>query len=169
MGGEMVMRHLISAFMIFLILGMASGCSVYMAGSQPGKKNLTLMNEGVHRDQIIAEFGKPISSTMKGEEKVETYKFVEGYSNWVKYGRAALHGTADVFTFFLWEFIGMPIEAGFDGEEMVYRVTYDNADRVSKIEVLQGEKPVAVGVPKTEPGPDQEQGKEPTEDNAVES
>ncbi|RKL59378.1 hypothetical protein CKN54_09050, partial [Acinetobacter baumannii] len=34
-----------------------SGCAVFMAGNQPSKKNLNVLNPGSSRNYVIAEFG----------------------------------------------------------------------------------------------------------------
>jgi len=37
----------------------------------------------------------------------------------------------------LWEFIGTPTEATFNGDEVCYEVTYDESDKVKKIIALK--------------------------------
>ena len=38
-----------------------SGCSPYMAATQPTQKALTILETNTHRDLIIAEFGAPVN------------------------------------------------------------------------------------------------------------
>ena len=40
-------------------------CSVYMAANQPAKKDLTVLEEGIHQSAVRAELGQPVWS---GEE-----------------------------------------------------------------------------------------------------
>ena len=40
----------------------SSGCAVVMASNQPSKKNLSVLNTGISRNHVIAEFGAPVAS-----------------------------------------------------------------------------------------------------------
>ncbi len=127
------MKRIIHILLIISIAAWGSGCSIYMAGKQPDKKNLDVLAKGMPRDTIIAELGKPIS-TVKNEagNKVDVYKFIQGYSKGAKIGRAVWHGTADVLTLGLWEVIGTPVESVYNGDEVSYEITYDKNDCVDK-------------------------------------
>ena len=109
-----------------------------MAAKQPSKKNMDVLNAGTSRATVIAEFGAPIhSETDQDGNKVDIFKFIQGYSKGVKASRALFHGAADIFTFGLWEVIGTPVESIADGTEVKVQVTYDANDRVLKISELQ--------------------------------
>jgi len=123
---------LITASALFL-----TGCSVYMASTQPDKKNTDLFVVGMPRNALLAEFGNPISSDVRDGEKVDIFKFRQGYGTGAKVGRALFHGAADILTIGLWEFVGTPTEATFNGEEVCYEVTYDESDKVKKIIALK--------------------------------
>jgi hypothetical protein len=110
-----------------------------MAASQPDKKDIGLFTVGTPRSLLIAEFGQPTSTQNRDGKRYDIYKFVQGYSTGVKVGRAAFHGVADVFTLGLWEVVGTPTEAIFDGSEMAYEVSYDEYDKVDHINVLKKE------------------------------
>ena len=111
-----------------------TGCSVYMAANQTGLKNVELLKVGTSREVLIAEFGMPAESGVDGDgREYDKFSFVQGYSTSAKMGRAALHVVADVLTHGLWELVGTPIEATFDGEEITYEITYDRDDRVAQI------------------------------------
>jgi hypothetical protein len=58
---------------VILIIGFSlfSGCSVYMAASQPTKKDLAILNTGTDRDYVIAEFGAPVVSELTADGKKE--------------------------------------------------------------------------------------------------
>jgi hypothetical protein len=117
-----------------------SGCSVFMAAKQPPKKNLSLFSAGTPRSLVLAEFGAPIDTKIaKNGEKVEVYKFTQGYSGGAKAGRAIFHGAADVFTIGLWEVAATPIEGMANGTEMVYEIKYGTDDKVLEAKNLKTE------------------------------
>lgn len=125
-----------------LLLGSATlavtpGCSVFMAAKQPKKKDLAVLTPGTPRPLLIAEFGAPIHTETKDGNKVDVFSFVQGYSTGAKTGRAVFHGAADVFTLGLWEVIGTPTEAAFDGQDMAVQVNYDANDKVVGSSVLK--------------------------------
>lgn len=125
-------------FFIFLIIQI-SGCSVFMAAKQPGKKDIDLFRTGTSRSTLLAEFGMPAVSEIRNGKKFEIYRFVQGYSTGAKAGRAVFHGVADVFTLGLWEIVGTPAETVFSGNELAYEVSYDENDRVDQVIVLRKE------------------------------
>lgn len=136
MGGG-VMNKLVSMSVIIMLVLIGSGCSVFMAGKQPDLKNEDLFKVGTHRSALLAEFGNPISSETKNGDKCEVYKFVQGYSTGAKVGRAVGHGVADVLTLGLWEIVGTPTEATFNGDEKCYEVTFDENDRIKQVTALK--------------------------------
>lgn len=121
-----------------------SGCSVVMAAKQPDKKDVSVLKPGTPRDYVIAELGNPISSEMRDGDRVEIYSFTQGYHTATKAGRALFHGAADVFTFGIWEAVGTPSEAVFNGSEISVRVTYDKNNEVKQAVALKGKLPQAV-------------------------
>ena len=42
-----------------------------------------------------------------------------------------------MFTLGLWEAVGTPTEAAFNGKRVVYEVTYDASDRIENVVVLK--------------------------------
>lgn len=66
-----------------------------------------------------------ISEVRNDGYKYEIFSFTQGYSGGVKAGRAFFHGAADVLTLGVWEVVGTPAEAVFDGDKMAYHVRYD--------------------------------------------
>ena len=115
-----------------------AGCSVYMAAKQPSQKDLSVIKNGSDRSLVISELGTPKVSEERNEEKVEIYMFKQGYHGAVKAGRALFHGAADVFTLGLWEIVGTPGEAHFDGTDMAIEVTYDENNKVKSSRILKG-------------------------------
>ena len=118
---------------VSLFLLNSAGCSVYMAAKQPPEKNLDVMTVGTPRRLVLAELGQPVASETRDGKKVDVFSFVQGYSKGAKTGRALFHGVADVFTLGLWEVVGTPTEAIFDGTKVTYEITYDEGNRVETV------------------------------------
>jgi hypothetical protein len=116
--------------MFLVLLHFSSGCAVVTALRQPEKRNLSVLNQGASRDNVIAYLGAPISSEKEDEKTIDIYQFRQGYSGGVKATRAVVHLTLDLFTFFIWELVGWPAEAVMDGEDMTVKVVYDDARRI---------------------------------------
>lgn len=114
-----------------------SGCSVFMAAKQPDAKNVELFKIGTPRSMLLAEFGLPMVSEIRNGKKIEIFKFVQGYSSGAKAGRAVFHGVADVLTLGLWEVVGTPTEGVFNGNELVFEVSYDENDRIDQVIALK--------------------------------
>lgn len=110
-----------------------TGCSVFMAAKGPEKKNLKCLEPGSSRYQVLSELGQPVATERKEDGLVDIFSFTQGHSKGARAGRALVHGTADVFTFGLWEVIGTPTEAMLDGKKMSFQVHYDNNDRVIQV------------------------------------
>ncbi len=126
--------------LVFLLTAsmLLSGCSVYMAAKQPGEKDLDLFRVGTPRNMLLAEYGIPTASEVKDDgKKYDIFAFTQGYSAGAKAGRALGHGVADVLTWGLWEVVGTPTEAVFDGKDMAFEVRYDDDDRVDLVNVLK--------------------------------
>ena len=131
------MRYLLT-FVVSLALFSSTGCSVYMAANQPGKKNIDLFKVGTPRSLLLAEFGLPTASEVRKDgKKYEIFAFTQGYSTGAKAGRAIFHGAADILTIGLWEAVGTPTEAAFDGTEMAYQVRYDDEDKIDEVVLLK--------------------------------
>ena len=135
----MIFHKKLGLIVCSLMLFLSSGCSVFMAANQPDKKDVSLFAMGTPRSLLIAEYGQPTLTQNRDGKKYDLYKFVQGYSTGVKVGRAAFHGVADVFTLGLWEVVGTPAEAVFDGNQMAFEVRYDDYDRVDQVNVLKKE------------------------------
>ena len=129
------MKTLLSILPLILLF---SNCAVYMAATQPAKKAIELFRPGTPRVLLLAEFGTPAGSEVDDEGiKREVFVFQQGYSTGAKVTRAVGHGVADIFTFGMWEAIGTPTEAIFDGNEMAYDVKYDEKENVKTALLLK--------------------------------
>ena len=109
-----------------------------MAAKLPDKKNIEVFTPGVPRQVVLAEMGLPSSYEDRNGVRSEVYKFKQGYSREAKISRAVFHGTADLFTWGLWEAVGTPTEYYFSGTDILVLVTYDRDDRVSAVEYFSG-------------------------------
>jgi len=135
-------KPLLGAVAVGLLALWLTGCSVYMAVTQPNIKRTELFKPGTHRDELLVEFGHPAESEIRKDgKKYELFSFVQGYSTGAKAGRAILHSAADVITFGLWEVVGTPTEMVFDGSEEAFEVRYDKNDVVDRVRVLKRATP----------------------------
>ena len=130
-------RNNIVVVLIFACL-MNSGCAVYMAANQPGKKDLGALTVGMPRQSVIADLGAPVFTEEKDGEKSDIFRFKQGYSGGTKAVRAAAHGVADVFTLGLWEVVGTPAEAVMSGKDMAIKVTYDKEEKLKEVIYMTG-------------------------------
>jgi len=130
-------KKIIAATFACIVISSLPSCAVVQATKQPEKKDLSVLRVGAYRTTLIAELGKPISTETQGDEKVDVFKFIQGYSKMVKAARALGHGVADLATLGVWEAIGTPIEGMANGEENQLEVHYKK-DRVIKLIPLRG-------------------------------
>lgn len=110
-----------------------SGCSMYMAAKQPGKKNLELLSAGAKRDILIDEFGGPAENGKEGDALYDVFVFTKGYSAGQRAGRLLLHGTLSFLTTGLWEPVGMRMEREASKEMMKIKVIYDSDGLVKNV------------------------------------
>lgn len=131
--------------MLGAVLASSSGCAVWMAARQPGKKDLGVLGHGVSRSRVLAEIGPPVATTQRDGKTVDVFAFKQGYGKLAKTGRVLLHGTADVLTLGLWELVGTPGEMYFDGHDVKVEITYDDLEQVERVVVLEGEEVIRPG------------------------
>ncbi len=134
------MLKIISNVVLVVSVSLFSGCSVYMAASQPTKKDLAILNAGTDRDYVIAELGAPVVSELTNEGRKEIYTFVQGYNKVSKVSRATFHGVADVASIGLWEVIGTSVETAYSGEKISVRIIFDNEGKIKESKVLSIDK-----------------------------
>ena len=131
------MKQLVPTLALVSLALAAAGCSVAMAAHQPSRKDVALFTNGVPRNLVVAEVGAPVTTETKGGKRVDIYSFTQGYSKAARVSRTIGHGAADVLTFGLWEVVGTPTEAAFNGTQVVYEVTYDASERIENVVVLK--------------------------------
>lgn len=122
--------------MWLLVVAMAvSGCSVHMAATGPGKKDLDVLQPSTHRDVVRAELGAPLSTGRDDDgNDYDVFSFVQGSGPLVRTLKTVFYLTADIFTLGLWEVIGTPLEGASRGTKMSTTVTYGPDLRVVKVE-----------------------------------
>jgi len=135
-GGTEMKQRVPTLALVGLALA-GAGCSVAMAAHQPSSKDLDLFANGMPRNLVVAEVGAPVTTESKGGKRVDIYSFTQGYSKAARVSRTIGHGAADVLTLGLWEVVGTPTEAAFNGTQVVYEVTYDSSDRIENVVVLK--------------------------------
>ncbi len=122
--------HFLAVFCCALVL---PACSVYMAATQPDKKDLGILTIGISRITVLESLGAPIDSSVKDGQKTDVFRFYEGSDGGWKIGRAGFHAVADVFTLGLWEIVGTPMEVIAKGDKMSAVVLYDADHRVENV------------------------------------
>ncbi len=131
-GNTLMIKKLGCGIAVAMCLSMTTGCSVIMASKQPPKKNTEMIQQGLSRSLVIAEFGAPVTSEFRNGKRHEIYTITHGYSTACKVGRAFLHGAADVATVGLWELVGTPTESVFNGKKMSYELIFDENDQLER-------------------------------------
>jgi hypothetical protein len=114
-----------------------SGCSVYMAATQPEAKNITLFKIGTPKSLITAEFGTPQTTIKRNGKEYEIYAFTTGSHVGVKAAKTAVWIAADILTLGLAEVVGTPVETLIRSKDMAYEVSFDKNDLVDHVAVLK--------------------------------
>ncbi len=118
---------------VFLLAG-CTGEASDMAASQARSHDFNVLEIGTLRHRVIAEFGEPVLTEKDAAgNKLDIFRFVDGYSNPTRTGRSFVHGALNITTFGVWDLFGKPIESAFDGDEVKLKVEYDANDRVSQV------------------------------------
>ena len=122
---------------ILMLTVVAIGCAATQkAASQPKAKDLSVLDPGTSRDLVILELGAPAESRTENGKKIDLFSFVQGYSAKARAARATGHAAGEIVTLGLWGLVGTPIERGFNGTVLGYRVFYDENDNVASSERL---------------------------------
>ena len=122
---------------ILMLTVVAIGCAATQkAASQPKAKDLSVLDPGTSRDLVILELGAPAESRTENGKKIDLFSFVQGYSAKARAARATSHAAGEIVTLGLWGLVGTPIERGFNGTVLGYRVFYDENDNVASSERL---------------------------------
>lgn len=104
-----------------------------MALNQDGVRSTELFRVGTDRNDLIAEFGNPVSSGITADgRKYEKFVFSKGSSYGAKTGRAFIHAVADLLTYGLWEVVATSTEKTLSSNEVAYEVAYDDSGKVNQ-------------------------------------
>jgi hypothetical protein len=113
-----------------------SGCSVYYAANAPAPVEYKKVQVGTDKNEVLSILGVPKVTDNKGNQKTETFEFVDGYSSASK-ARILLYLAGDVFTASLAEVIFWPLEtAALKGDLCRGTVSYDNNDHVIGYDIM---------------------------------
>ncbi|MBI5595460.1 MAG: hypothetical protein HY928_05155 [Elusimicrobia bacterium] len=96
-----------------------------------------VLNTGTSRGTVLAELGAPSYSKEIDGGKLDTFSFDKGVSGGYKFGRGFFHIAADLFTVFLWEIVGWPIEKIAAGPNTMVEVGYDADEKVKTVNYVK--------------------------------
>ena len=114
-------------------MGACTGDASRMASEQPRAHDMSVLKIGTLRHRVIAEFGAPVLAEISNGQKVDVFKFVDGYSTAARTSRSFLHATMNIGTFGLWDVVGKPVESGFSGKDVKVKVEYVQDDRIRHV------------------------------------
>ena len=127
------MKKIITAIACGIVL---SGCSIYTAVKAPTPVEYKKVQVGSTRPETISVLGFPKMTDTKGDKKIDTFQFFDGYNSASK-ARIILYLAGDIFTAGLAEIIFWPLEENvFDGKECRGSVTYNADEKVIGYDIL---------------------------------
>ena len=111
---------------------MANGCAATKVAGRAPKKDMSILDPGTSRSQVVASLGTPILSREKSGTLTDTFAFDPGIAGGVKFARVVVHVFADLCTLFLWELVAWPAEsaAASGGNKSKVDVIYDQNETV---------------------------------------
>ncbi len=119
------------------LCALLAGCSPVMAARQDDYVHVEDVQPGVGKAVVLSTFGAPLQNYVNHRgESCEIFRFRQGYRGSTKVARAMFHGVADIMTLGLWEVVGTPVEAGFNGENASYEVCYNKENIVVSVAPL---------------------------------
>jgi hypothetical protein len=102
-----------------------------MALKGQNQPDLGQVKIGASKEEIELQLGSPIKSAQIPDGyRVDIYEYEVG--NQTSYGRAAVHGTLDLFTIGLWEIVGTTYEA-CQGDKYKISIKYDPSNKACEI------------------------------------
>ncbi len=134
-----------SWILVFAVAALTA-CSVVQATSGPESRDLSVLDKGTDRFQVLAELGQPVV-TEKGDDgrRYDIFSFKQGQHGAAKAGKAVFYGVAAVATLGISELITSPLEgAAGKGAQIKARVIYDGNNKVDEVEILQDDRWIPV-------------------------
>ncbi len=116
---------------VLLLAAACTGDASRMAAEQPRAHDMSLLKIGTERARVVAEFGKPLLTEVRGATTVDLFKFIDGYSKGARASRSFVHGAMSVVTFGAWDLVGKPMEGALGGKDVQVEVEFDADRRVS--------------------------------------
>ena len=121
----------------FLILAVASGCSVWMETKRPQYTDVTSVQKGTPRYIAAAVLGKPIQTYTKDGKDVDVFQAdPKGRYTGTKVGVSIFNSVADIFSLGMWEAVATPAELLTKHKLTTYVVTYAADQTVDSIEAV---------------------------------
>jgi hypothetical protein len=124
---------------LLMLCLLTSGCSVVMAANRASYRgDINVIQLGVQRSAVIAEFGPPDSfSTVENGGYDDRYTLdPNAHRTVTKVVTTIFYFAADLFTLCLWELIGTPLEAAAIDKSSVYHLTYSPEGTLSSMEKI---------------------------------
>ncbi len=124
---------------LLMLCLLTSGCSVFMAANRASYRgDINVIQLGVQRSAIIAELGPPDAfSTLENGGYDDRYTLdPNAHRTGTKVATAIFYLAADLFTLFLWELIGTPLEIAAKDKISVYHLIYSPEGNLTSMEKI---------------------------------
>lgn len=113
-----------------------AACSAYLQSTRPEYKNVGVIQVGASRDNILAELGRPETTSEINGKRVDVYKIdPSGQGASTKAGITAFHLIADILTIGLWEIVATPTELATRHEPKTYTLTYSPEQKLESYQI----------------------------------
>lgn len=131
-------RTMMAMLIAAAVLLATSGCGGFrMVVDAPDKIDVDSVKSGMHRAEVIAQFGQPIASGKNDDNNdFDTFVFKTGSGGLAKATRGLWYGLTDLASLGLLEFLWTPIESSIQAGKTKMKVTYDISGKVIDIKEL---------------------------------
>lgn len=136
--------RLVAAIAALGVSMIMSGCSSVRAAGGAEAKDLSVLDIGTNRYDVVAELGKPVLTEEVDGRLVDVFAFKQGQVRAAKAGRSLFYGLAAVGTLGLSEVVTNPIEGAVgEGADIQLKVEYEDG-RVDRLQVLRDDRWVRI-------------------------
>lgn len=119
---------------LYLVAVLLKGCSLYMRGTHPVYRDVTVAQVGTPRSTVLSTLGLPEKSEQLEGKRSDTYRiYPDAPSEQTNKNITVAYWIADSATLGLWEVIGTPIELATTSKPVTYVITYSANDRVESV------------------------------------
>lgn len=129
-----------TAILAVTLVTLLCGCSVARTTSGPERKDMSVLDHGTQRGNVITELGAPVHTELVDGNKVDYFKFEQGNHAAGKAAKGLLYGVAAVATLGVSEVIANPVEGATNSAEVQVKVTYDENDIVTESEIIEDKR-----------------------------